>query len=65
MVTQALIDKLCCPECGAELKVYIVEGDPTNIVEGRLECTTCTLTYPITASIPRLLPQRFRMENTS
>ena len=64
MVTRELLSKLVCPECRGNLKVYIEVEDKGNIVEGRLECMTCNLTYPIMASIPRLLPRKFREENT-
>ncbi|MDD4874354.1 MAG: methytransferase partner Trm112 [Dehalococcoidales bacterium] len=53
---QELIDILVCPLCKNQLKLEVNEKDKEEIVNGVLLCRKCDITYPITDTIPNLLP---------
>ncbi len=55
-----LMEILACPMCKGtlELKIETQEGD--EVVTGALLCAKCNETYPITDSIPNLLPPALR-----
>ncbi|MBM3942879.1 MAG: Trm112 family protein [SAR202 cluster bacterium] len=55
-----LMEILVCPVCKGELelKAESVEGD--EVVQGSLVCHQCQESYPITDSIPNLLPPNLR-----
>src|SRR5262249_39923225 len=61
-----LVDLLICPSCQASLRLNPLSyenGRQDEIAEGLLVCSRCTLAYPVTHSIPRLLPNAFRRAN--
>jgi uncharacterized protein YbaR (Trm112 family) len=54
-----LLDILACPVCKAsplELKVEREESD--EIIEGALKCPKCAAIYPISGSIPNMIPKK-------
>ena len=51
-----LMEILVCPVCKGKLEVTIEIQDKTEIIEGRLYCRKCDHAYPITDTIPNLLP---------
>ncbi len=52
------MDILACPVCKGDLKLQIQEEKGEDVITGTLYCTKCKVKYPITASIPNLLPQK-------
>ncbi|MBI2918140.1 MAG: methytransferase partner Trm112 [Chloroflexi bacterium] len=55
-----LLDILACPVCKGSLTLTVKEEDGDEIVTGDLRCARCPETYPITDSIPNLLPPDLR-----
>jgi uncharacterized protein YbaR (Trm112 family) len=51
-----LMDILACPVCKGTLKLNIAEEKEGEVITGSLFCHKCNHTYPITDSIPNLLP---------
>ena len=51
-----LMDILACPVCKGSLKLDVIEEKDGDIVTGSLSCQKCNHSYPITDSIPNLLP---------
>ncbi|MFC1941983.1 methytransferase partner Trm112 [Chloroflexota bacterium] len=51
-----LVDILACPVCHGELKLDVEVEDEGEVVTGSLHCLKCDAGYPITESIPNLLP---------
>jgi uncharacterized protein YbaR (Trm112 family) len=47
---------LVCPVCKGKLELKIEEEKDKEIVSGALYCQRCKVTYPITQTIPNLLP---------
>jgi len=55
-----LMDILACPLCKGPLSLTVEEETAEEIVTGSLHCERCQETYPITDSIPNLLPPELR-----
>ena len=55
-----LMDILVCPMCRSGLELEVSEQDGDEIVEGALTCTDCGEIYPITNTIPNMLPPSLR-----
>ena len=55
-----LMEILVCPMCRSELDLSIMEQEGDEIVEGVLTCTECGEIYPITNTIPNMLPPSLR-----
>jgi uncharacterized protein YbaR (Trm112 family) len=51
-----LMDILACPVCKGELKLKVTEEKEDEVVTGFLFCKKCNHNYPISESIPNLLP---------
>ncbi len=51
-----LIDILACPVCKGNLELDVEEENEREIVSGSLYCPHCNVHYPVTDSIPNLLP---------
>lgn len=51
-----LLDILACPVCKGDLELTVVEEKDGEIVTGSLYCQKCDFRYPITDTIPNLLP---------
>ncbi len=51
-----LMDILACPLCKGELKLSVEEENEQEIVTGSLYCQKCHERYPISETIPNLLP---------
>ncbi len=51
-----LMQILVCPVCKGELALTVTERDGEEIVTGSLYCSVCDFHYPITETIPNLLP---------
>ena len=52
---------LACPVCKGVLKLTVAsENEQEDVIEGSLLCYACPETYPITDSIPNLLPPDMR-----
>ena len=51
-----LMDILVCPVCKGELELAVEEENEKEIVTGTLSCAKCDVRYPITDTIPNLLP---------
>jgi uncharacterized protein YbaR (Trm112 family) len=54
-----LMDIIVCPVCKGELKLTVAE-EKEEIISGSLNCPKCGVDYPITNSIPNLLPPEQR-----
>jgi uncharacterized protein YbaR (Trm112 family) len=54
-----LMDILVCPVCKGELELTI-EEEKEEVITGSLYCPKCRVDYPITNSIPNLLPPELR-----
>jgi uncharacterized protein YbaR (Trm112 family) len=55
-----LMDILACPLCKGDLDLKVNEENEKEIVTGSLRCPVCNETYPITDTIPNLLPPDLR-----
>jgi uncharacterized protein YbaR (Trm112 family) len=51
-----LMDILACPVCKGELKLKVDKENEIEIVTGSLYCPKCDVRYPISETIPNLLP---------
>ena len=51
-----LMDILACPVCKSSLELKVKEEKKGDVVTGSLLCKKCKYSYPITESIPNLLP---------
>ena len=51
-----LMDILACPVCRGKLELTATEENEQEIVTGALYCPRCRVSYPITETIPNLLP---------
>ncbi len=51
-----LMDILACPVCKGPLELTVTEEKEGDVVNGSLFCQKCNHPYPITDSIPNLLP---------
>jgi len=51
-----LMDILACPVCKGELELTVEKENEQEIVTGSLYCRRCAARYPITDTIPNLLP---------
>ena len=47
---------LVCPVCKGKLELKIESENDNEIVSGVLNCPRCRVNYPITDTIPDLLP---------
>ncbi len=55
-----LMEILVCPMCRGSLDLSVTTQKDEEIVEGVLTCTECAETYPITNTIPNMLPPSLR-----
>ena len=55
-----LMEILVCPICKGELALTVDEENEQEIVTGSLFCQKCDERYPITDTIPNLLPPELR-----
>ncbi|MBI2165461.1 MAG: methytransferase partner Trm112 [Chloroflexi bacterium] len=55
-----LMDILACPGCKGALQLAVDKEDQNEIVTGSLFCAQCKETYPISDTIPNLLPPELR-----
>jgi len=55
-----LMEILACPVCKGPLELTVDEENADEIVTGSLACATCNESYPITETIPNLLPPQLR-----
>lgn len=53
---RSLMDILCCPVCKGDLVLHVEAENAKEILEGTLNCATCSVDYPIHEGIPNLLP---------
>ena len=51
-----LMDILACPVCKGDLTLDVEAEEGGEITTGSLHCPKCDVKYPITDSIPNLLP---------
>lgn len=51
-----LIDILACPVDKTPLSLTIEHAEGDDVVTGSLTCNACGTVYPISGSIPNLLP---------
>jgi uncharacterized protein YbaR (Trm112 family) len=51
-----LMDILMCPVCKGKLELSVEEENEKEIVTGSLYCPKCDVHYPISETIPNLLP---------
>lgn len=55
-----LMEILVCPMCRSSLELEVTQQDGEEIVEGDLTCAECGEIYPITNTIPNMLPPSLR-----
>jgi uncharacterized protein len=53
---QELMSILVCPVCKGKLELKVEKADTSEIISGALYCPRCKVTYPISDTIPNLLP---------
>jgi uncharacterized protein YbaR (Trm112 family) len=53
-----LMDILACPVCKGKLELSVAEEKEKEIVTGSLHCPQCDVNYPISETIPNLLPPK-------
>jgi uncharacterized protein YbaR (Trm112 family) len=51
-----MMDLLVCPVCKSKLELKTEKSNSNEIVSGSLYCLRCKVNYPITETIPNLLP---------
>ena len=51
-----LMDILVCPVCKGKLELRTEKEGSGEIIAGALYCPRCKVSYPITDTIPNLLP---------
>ncbi|MQF82866.1 Trm112 family protein [SAR202 cluster bacterium AD-802-E10_MRT_200m] len=51
---------LACPRCRSSLDLHVDIEEENDVIEGILTCLQCSEEYPITDSIPNLLPPELR-----
>ena len=56
LMKRELLEILVCPVCKGELELTVDEENEREIVTGSLYCARCDHRYPITDTIPNLLP---------
>lgn len=47
---------LVCPVCKGKLELRVEQENDLEVVSGTLYCSRCKVNYPITDTIPNLLP---------
>ena len=52
---ERLINILCCPACGADLRLRVSESADGEVRTGELACSSCDKVYKITNFIPRFV----------
>ena len=60
-MNKELMEILACPVCKGELELKVETEEGDDVIEGALLCAKCNETYPITDSIPNLLPPQMRV----
>ena len=55
-----MMEILVCPVCKGTLTLTATEETADEVAEGNLHCARCNEDYPITQSIPNLLPPDLR-----
>ena len=60
-MNKELMEILACPVCKGELELKVETEEGDDVIEGVLLCAKCDATYPITDSIPNLLPPQMRV----
>lgn len=55
-----LMEILVCPMCRSSLDLEVTQQDGEEIIEGDLTCAECGEIYPITNTIPNMLPPSLR-----
>ncbi len=60
-----LMDILACPVCKGDLELTVDEEEGDEVVTGSLYCQKCDYRYPITDSIPNLLPPELQEQASS
>src|SRR5262245_25165474 len=59
----SLLDLLCCPACGGDIRVELVlTAAADEIEEAALRCGSCSRLYPVINGIPRMLPDALAHE---
>lgn len=60
-----LMDILACPVCKGDLELTVGEEQEDDVVQGSLYCQKCDFRYPITDSIPNLLPPELQNQTST
>lgn len=55
-----MMEILVCPVCKGTLTLTVTKEANGDVEEGSLHCAQCNETYPISESIPNLLPPDLR-----
>jgi len=55
-VKKDLMEILACPVCKGKLKLTVDKEKGQEVISGSLHCPRCGVKYPVTDSIPNLLP---------
>jgi len=50
---EKLLTYLVCPSCSGSLGLKVVSAEQGEIIEGQLECSACSRSFPITRGVPR------------
>ena len=53
---ESIMEIIVCPVCKESLDLTVTEKTDGEIIAGSLFCKKCNHSYPITDSIPNLLP---------
>ena len=60
VMKRELMNILACPVCHGKLQLIVEEEKEAEVVTGSLYCPKCDEHYPITDTIPNLLPPNQR-----
>jgi uncharacterized protein YbaR (Trm112 family) len=60
-----MMEILVCPVCKGTLTLTIDKENKDEVIDGSLACAHCKETYPISESIPNLLPPDLRRQMES
>tara|TARA_B100000401_G_C52770416_1_gene702929 strand:- start:392 stop:1363 length:972 start_codon:yes stop_codon:yes gene_type:complete len=61
---KTLLNYICCPVCSGEFKAVSIHSEKEEIINGKLNCKNCDMTYPIIRGLPIILDEVGKMKNT-
>ena len=53
-----LMNIICCPMCKSDLILSIEKEEKDDVIQGKLGCKKCNVSYEIEDGVPNLLPKK-------